>query len=179
MSRIGKKAVTVPAGVEVKISDTNFVTVKGPKGELCQQISPLIKIKEEGTELTFTPVDDSRKASEQHGLARTLVHNMVVGVTDGFEKKLEMIGVGYRAEKKGNTLVMQLGYSHPVEMVDPEGITTTVTSPTEITVSGADKAQVGNYAAIIRAWRAPEPYKGKGVRYVGEYVRRKEGKTGK
>ena len=179
MSRIGKKAVTVPAGVEVKIDDTNFVTVKGPKGELSQQISPLIKIKEEGAQLTFTPVDESRKASEQHGLARTLVHNMVVGVTDGFEKKLEMIGVGYKAEKKGDTLVMQLGYSHPIEMKDPEGITTTVTSPTEITVSGADKALVGNYAAIIRAWRSPEPYKGKGVRYVGEYVRRKEGKTGK
>ena len=179
MSRIGKKAVTVPAGVEVKIDDTNFVTVKGPKGELSQQISPLIKIEEEGAQLTFTPVNESRKASEQHGLARTLVHNMVVGVTDGFEKKLEMIGVGYKAEKKGDTLVMQLGYSHPIEMVDPEGITTTVTSPTEITVSGADKALVGNYAAIIRAWRSPEPYKGKGVRYVGEYVRRKEGKTGK
>ena len=179
MSRIGKKAVTVPAGVEVKIDATNLVTVKGPKGELSQQISPLIQIKEEGTELTFTPVDESRRASEQHGLARTLVHNMVVGVTTGFEKKLEMIGVGYKAEKKGNMLVMQLGYSHPIEMVDPEGITTTVTSPTEITVSGADKALVGNYAAIIRAWRSPEPYKGKGVRYVGEYVRRKEGKTGK
>jgi large subunit ribosomal protein L6 len=179
MSRIGKKAVTVPAGVEVKIDATNFVTVKGPKGELSQQISPLIQIKEEGTEITFTPVNDSRRASEQHGLARTLVHNMVVGVTTGFEKKLEMIGVGYKAEKKGNMLVMQLGYSHPIEMVDPEGITTTVTSPTEITVSGADKALVGNYAAIIRAWRSPEPYKGKGVRYVGEYVRRKEGKTGK
>lgn len=179
MSRIGKKAVTVPAGVEVKIDATNLVTVKGPKGELSQQISPLIQIKEEGTELTFTPVNDSRRASEQHGLARTLVHNMVVGVTTGFEKKLEMIGVGYKAEKKGNMLVMQLGYSHPIEMVDPEGITTTVTSPTEITVSGADKALVGNYAAIIRAWRSPEPYKGKGVRYVGEYVRRKEGKTGK
>ena len=179
MSRIGKKAVTVPAGVEIKIDDTNFVTVKGPKGELSQQISPLIKIKEEGAQLTFTPVDESRKASSQHGLARTLVNNMVVGVTTGFEKKLEMIGVGYKAEKKGDTLVMQLGYSHPIEMKDPEGITTTVTSPTEITVSGADKAQVGNYAAIIRAWRSPEPYKGKCVRYVGEYVRRKEGKTGK
>ena len=179
MSRIGKLPVTVPAGVELKVSDANFVTVKGPKGELSQQISPLIKIKEEGGKLTFTPVDGSRKASEQHGLARTLVHNMVVGVTDGFEKKLEMIGVGYKAEKKGKVLVMQLGYSHPVEMEDPEGITTTVTSPTEITVSGADKAQVGNYAANIRAWRQPEPYKGKGIRYVGEYVRRKEGKTGK
>ena len=179
MSRIGKKPVTVPAGVEINVDKTNLVTVKGPKGQLCEQISPLIEIKNEGAELTFTPVNDSRKASEQHGLARTLVHNMVVGVTDGFEKKLEMTGVGYKAEKKGDTLVMQLGYSHPIEMKDPEGITTTVTSPTEITVSGPDKAQVGNYAAIIRAWRAPEPYKGKGVRYVGEYVRRKEGKTGK
>ena len=179
MSRIGKKAVTVPAGVEVKIDGSNFVTVKGPKGELKGQISPLIKIEEDGANLSFTPVNESRKASEQHGLARTLVHNMRVGVTDGFEKKLEMIGVGYKAEKKGDTLIMQLGYSHPIEMKDPEGITTTVTSPTEITVSGPDKAQVGNYAAIIRAWRPPEPYKGKGVRYVGEYVRRKEGKTGK
>ncbi len=179
MSRIGKKTVTVPAGVDVNIDAANLVTVKGPKGELKEQISPLIEITKEGTELSFKPVNDSRKASEQHGLARTLVHNMIVGVTDGFEKKLEMIGVGYKAEKKGNTLVMQLGYSHPIEMVDPEGITTTVTSPTEITVSGPNKAQVGNYAAVIRAWRAPEPYKGKGVRYVGEYVRRKEGKTGK
>jgi len=179
MSRIGKLPVTVPAGVEVKVDSANLVTVKGPKGELSAHVSPLIEIKEDGAKLSFTPKNDSRKASEQHGLARTLVHNMVVGVTDGFEKKLEMIGVGYKAEKKGDTLVMHLGYSHPIEMKDPEGITTTVTSPTEITVSGPDKAQVGNYAAIIRAWRSPEPYKGKGVRYVGEYVRRKEGKTGK
>ena len=179
MSRIGKLPVTVPAGVEIAISDNNLVTVKGPKGELSEQISPLIKIEKDGEMLTFKPVSEDRHASAQHGLARTLVNNMVVGVTQGYEKKLEMIGVGYKAEKKGNTLVLSLGYSHPIEMPDPEGITTTVTSPTEITVSGANKAQVGNYAAIIRAWRAPEPYKGKGVRYVGEYVRRKEGKTGK
>jgi len=179
MSRIGKLPVTVPAGVEVTVSDSNLVTVKGPKGTLSAQISPLIIITNEGTQLTFKPANDSRKASEQHGLGRTLVNNMVVGVTQGYEKKLEMTGVGYKAEKKGNTLVMQLGYSHPVEMVDPEGITTTVTSPTEITVAGPDKAQVGNYAANIRAWRAPEPYKGKGIHYVGEYIRRKEGKTGK
>ena len=179
MSRIGKLPVTVPAGVEVKISSSNLVTVKGPKGELSEQISPLIKIEQNGEELKLTPVDDSRKANEQHGLARSLVNNMVKGVTEGYEKKLEMIGVGYKAEKKGDTLVMQLGYSHPVEMKDPEGITVTVTSPTELTVSGPSKAQVGNYAAIIRAWRSPEPYKGKGIRYVGEYVRRKEGKTGK
>ena len=179
MSRIGKLPVTVPAGVEVTISDSNLVTVKGPKGQLSEQISPLIKITRDGDVLTFAPVDDSRKASERHGLSRTLVNNMVKGVTDGYEKKLEIIGVGYKAEKKGNTLVLNLGYSHPVEMPDPEGITTTVTSPTEITVAGANKAQVGNYAANIRAWRSPEPYKGKGIRYVGEYVRRKEGKTGK
>ena len=179
MSRIGKLPVTVPAGVEIAISNTNLVTVKGPKGELSEQISPLITITKEGETLTFKPVEESNKANAQHGLARTLVNNMVVGVSQGYEKKLEMIGVGYKAEKKGNTLVMHLGYSHPIEMPDPEGITTTVTSPTEITVAGANKAQVGNYAAVIRAWRAPEPYKGKGVRYVGEYVRRKEGKTGK
>ena len=179
MSRIGKKTVTVPAGVEVKIDSTNLVTVKGPKGELKEQISPLIEIKRDGEELSFKPVNESRKASEQHGLARTLVHNMVVGVTDGFEKKLEMIGVGYKAEKKGKDLVMQLGYSHPVIMPDPEGITTEVPDATHIIVKGADKALVGNYAANIRKWRKPEPYKGKGIRYEGEYVRRKEGKTGK
>ena len=115
----------------------------------------------------------------QYGLARSLVNNMVHGVTEGYEKKLEMTGVGYRAEKKGKDLVMQLGYSHPVIMTDPEGIETVCTSPTEITVKGPSKSQVGNYAAIIRAWRAPEPYKGKGIHYVGEYIRRKEGKTGK
>jgi len=179
MSRIGKLPVTVPAGVEVTVDASNLVTVKGPKGTLSEQISTLIKIEKEGDTLTFTPVDDSRKASERHGLSRTLVNNMVVGVTQGYEKKLEMVGVGYKAEKKGNVLVMQLGYSHPVEMEDPEGITTTVTSPTEITVAGPNKAQVGNYAANIRAWRKPEPYKGKGIKYVGEYIRRKEGKTGK
>ncbi len=179
MSRIGKLPVTVPAGVEITISDSNLVTVKGPKGELSAQVSPLIKIENKDGKLEFTPVGNDRKAGAMHGLGRTLVNNMVVGVTQGFEKKLEMTGVGYKAEKKGNKLVMQLGYSHPVEMEDPEGITTTVTSPTEITVSGADKAQVGNYAAIIRAWRAPEPYKGKGIHYVGETILRKEGKTGK
>ena len=178
MSRIGKKAVTVPAGVEVKIDGSNFVTVKGPKGELKGQISPLIKIEEDGANLSFTPVNESRKASEQHGLARTLVHDMVVGVTDGFEKKLEMIGVGYKAEKKGDTLVLSLGYSHPVELKDPEGITTECPSQTEIVVKGIDKAFVGNYAADIRAWRKPEPYKGKGIKYVDEVIRRKEGKAG-
>ena len=179
MSRIGKLPVTVPAGVEINVSDTNLVTVKGPKGTLSEQISEKIKVEVAAGEVKLTPVDDDRLTNAQHGLARSLVNNMVHGVTEGYEKKLQMIGVGYKAEKKGNTLVMQLGYSHPVEMVDPEGITTEVTSPTDIVVKGADKALVGNYAANIRKWRKPEPYKGKGIRYVDEYVRRKEGKTGK
>ena len=179
MSRIGKLPVTVPAGVEVSVSDSNLVTVKGPKGTLSEQISPMVKAEIKGNEVVLTLASDAKEANAQWGLARSLVNNMVKGVTQGYEKKLELLGVGYKAEKKGNTLVMQLGYSHPVEMPDPEGITTTVTSATELTVSGADKALVGNYAANIRAWRKPEPYKGKGIRYVGEYVRRKEGKTGK
>lgn len=179
MSRIGKLPVTVPAGVEVKVSDTNLVTVKGPKGTLSEQISQKIKVEVEGNEIKLAPVDESREANAQHGLARSLVNNMVHGVTNGYEVKLTMLGVGYKAEKKGKNLVMQLGYSHPVEMPDPEGITTEVPSPTEIVVKGASKELVGNYAANIRKWRKPEPYKGKGIRYVDEYVRRKEGKTGK
>ena len=179
MSRIGKLPVTVPAGVEVNITDTNFVTVKGPKGTLSQQVSPAIKIDNKDGKLVFTNESKAKGADAQYGLVRSLVHNMVVGVSEGFAKKLEIQGVGYKAEKKGKDLVMQLGYSHPVIMPDPEGITTEVPSATEIIVKGADKAQVGNYAAIIRAWRAPEPYKGKGIRYSGENVRRKEGKTGK
>ena len=179
MSRIGKLPVTVPAGVEVTVDDNNLVTVKGPKGTLTQQISSLINIEKKDGKLVFSPNSNIKGADAQFGLARSLVHNMVVGVSEGFSKKLEMQGVGYKAEKKGKTLVMQLGYSHPIEMPDPEGITTEVPSATEIIVKGADKAQVGNYAAIIRAWRAPEPYLGKGIRYSGEIVRRKEGKTGK
>ena len=178
MSRIGKLPVTVPAGVEVKI-DSTLITVKGPKGTLSEQISPMIKAELKENEIVFTLASEAKEANAQWGLARALVNNMVKGVTQGYEKKLQMLGVGYKAEKKGNVLEMQLGYSHPVKMTDPEGITTTVTSPTEITVSGASKELVGNYAANIRAWRKPEPYKGKGIRYVDEYVRRKEGKTGK
>ena len=178
MSRIGKLPVTVPAGVEVKI-DSTLITVKGPKGTLSEQISPMIKAELKENEIVFTLASEAKEANAQWGLARALVNNMVKGVTQGYEKKLQMLGVGYKAEKKGNVLEMQLGYSHPVKMTDPEGITTTVTSPTEITVSGASKELVGNYAANIRAWRKPEPYKGKGNRYVDEYVRRKEGKTGK
>ena len=178
MSRIGKKPVAIPAGVEVKVDDNNLVTVKGPKGELQGQVSKLVKVevKEDGLEITRE--SDERTARSQHGLARTLISNMVEGVSQGFERKLVMEGVGYRAEKKGDTLVMQLGYSHPVEMVDPEGITTETPDATTILVKGIDKSLVGNYAANIRAWREPEPYKGKGIRYDGEYIRRKEGKTG-
>ena len=178
MSRIGKKPVAIPAGVEVKVDDNNLVTVKGPKGELQGQVSKLVKVemKEDGLEVTRD--SDERTVRSQHGLARTLIANMVEGVSQGFERKLLLEGVGFRAEKKGNTLVMQLGYSHPVEMVDPEGITTETPDATTILVKGIDKSLVGNYAANIRAWREPEPYKGKGIRYEGEQIRRKEGKTG-
>jgi len=179
MSRIGKLPVTLPAGVEVKILGDNVVTVKGPKGELKEQVSKLVKVEINEGVLTVTRSADDKTSRSQHGLARTLINNMVVGVTAGFEKKLQMVGVGYKAEKKGKVLVMSLGYSHPVELEDPKGITTEVNSPTEILVKGIDKAVVGNYAANIRAWRKPEPYKGKGIRYAGEIIRRKEGKAGK
>ena len=178
MSRIGRKPVVVPAGVEVTVNG-NVVTVKGPKGQLTQEISKNMTVEVKEGEVVVTRPTDNREDRAQHGLARTLINNMIVGVTQGFEKKMELIGVGYKAEKKGNTLVMNLGYSHPVEMVDPEGITTEVPKATEIIVRGADKALVGNYAANIRAWRKPEPYKGKGIKYVDEVIRRKEGKTGK
>lgn len=178
MSRIGRLPVALPAGVEVKVSDSNLVTVKGPKGELQEQISKLIKIEINEGVLSVTRDTDTKDARSAHGLSRTLINNMVTGVTTGFEKKLQMVGVGYKAEKKGNVLVMNLGYSHPIEMVDPEGIQTEVTTPTEIIIRGISKAVVGNYAANVRKWRQPEPYKGKGIRYAGEIVRRKEGKTG-
>ena len=178
MSRIGIRPVELPAGVEVKVDEGNLVTVKGPKGELTTQISNLVKIEINDGVLTVSRDDDAKEKRAQHGLARTLIHNMVVGVSEGYEKKLIMEGVGYNAEKKGDTLVMKLGYSHPVEMKDPEGITTEVPSATEIIVKGIDKAAIGNYAANIRAWRKPEPYKGKGIRYEGERIRRKEGKAG-
>ena len=179
MSRIGRKPVVVPAGVEITVDANNVVTVKGPKGQLSEEISKLIKVEVKEGEVEVTRATDNREDRSQHGLARTLINNMVIGVTQGFEKKLQLVGVGYKAEKKGNTLVMNLGYSHPVEMADPEGITTEVPSATEIVVKGADKALVGNYAANIRAWRKPEPYKGKGIKYIDEVIRRKEGKTGK
>jgi large subunit ribosomal protein L6 len=170
--------IAIPAGVNVEIAENNVVTVKGPKGELTRALPKEMTIKQEEGKIVVERPNDLKKEKSLHGLTRSLLHNMVVGVSDGFSKKLEIQGVGYRAEKKGNTLVMQLGYSHPVEMPDPEGITTETPSQTQIVVKGIDKALVGNYAANIRAWRAPEPYKGKGIRYEGEQVRRKEGKAG-
>jgi large subunit ribosomal protein L6 len=178
MSRIGKLPVTVPTGVEVNIDETNKVTVKGPKGELSEQISGRITVQTDGGVINVTRSDDLKESRSLHGLSRTLISNMVVGVSDGFEKRLDINGVGYKAEKQGDKLVLSLGYSHPVELVDPDGIATEVPAPTEIIVKGIDKALVGNYAAIIRAWRPPEPYKGKGVKYRNERIRRKEGKAG-
>ena len=178
MSRIGLKPVELPAGVEVIVDGNNLVTVKGPKGELTEQLSNLVNITVDGAVVTVSRDSDAKAYREQHGLARTLINNMVVGVTQGYEKKLELVGVGYKVEKKGKVLVLNLGFSHPIEMEDPEGITTEAPSNTEIVVKGTDKALVGNYAANIRKWRKPEPYKGKGVKYAGEVIRRKEGKTG-
>ncbi|MDR0298683.1 MAG: 50S ribosomal protein L6 [Streptococcaceae bacterium] len=178
MSRIGNKVVVIPAGVEVK-QDGNVVTVKGPKGELTRTFVEQIKINIEGVEATVTRPDDTKESKALHGTTRALFHNMVVGVSEGFEKKLEMIGVGYRAQLQGTKLVLSVGKSHPDDVEAPEGIKFEVTDPTHITVSGASKEAVGQMAAYIRSRRSPEPYKGKGIRYVGEFVRRKEGKTGK
>lgn len=178
MSRIGKMPVHVPAGVDVTIDGTT-VTVKGKKGELTRTFQPTMNIKQEGDDIVITPADDERQTNAYWGLTRSLLNNMVLGVSEGFEKKLELVGVGYRASLKGKDLEMQLGFSHPVLVKCPEGITFEVPSQTEINVLGASKEQVGQVAADIRKWRKPEPYKGKGIRYVGEYVRRKAGKAGK
>ena len=178
MSRIGKMPVHVPAGVDVTIDGTT-VTVKGKKGELTRTFQPTMIIKQEGDEIVITPADEERQTNAYWGLTRSLLNNMVLGVSEGFEKKLELVGVGYRASLKGKDLEMQLGFSHPVLVKCPEGITFEVPSQTEINVLGASKEQVGQVAADIRKWRKPEPYKGKGIRYVGEYVRRKAGKAGK
>lgn len=179
MSRIGKSPITIPAGVTVTVSELNVVTVKGPLGELSQEIDKDIKLVIEGDVINVTRPSDNKRHRSLHGLSRTLIHNMVVGVTKGYEKKLKIVGVGYRAAKNGNKLDLTLGFSHPVQMEDPAGITVEVPSQTDIVVKGIDKQLVGNYAAKIRDWRKPEPYKGKGIRYEDEYVRRKEGKTGK
>lgn len=178
MSRIGYKTVTVPAGVEIK-QDGNMVTVKGPKGELTREFSDQISMKIEGDVVSFDRSADDYKTKSLHGTTRANFNNMVIGVTEGYKKQLELRGVGYRAQMKGKTLVLNVGYSNPVEIAEEEGISVEVPSNTEITVSGIDKEVVGDAAARIRAVRAPEPYKGKGIRYTDEYVRRKEGKTGK
>ena len=178
MSRIGKQPVVVPAGVEVTV-DGSKVTVKGPKGTLTDTFSSEISIKVEGNEIIVTRPSDDKDHRALHGLTRTLVNNMIVGVTTGYEKKLEILGVGYRLQKQGTNLVMNLGYSHQVIIPEEDGITIEVPAPTEIIVKGANKQQVGQMAAVIRSKRPPEPYKGKGIRYAGEYVRRKEGKAGK
>lgn len=178
MSRIGNKVVVLPQGVEVK-QNGNEVTVKGPKGELTRTFSEDIKMNIEGNEVTFTRPNDSKEMKTIHGTTRAIFHNMVVGVSEGFQKALELIGVGYRAQLQGSKLVLNVGYSHPVEITAPAGVTFEVPSNTQVVVKGISKEAVGEIAANIRDVRPPEPYKGKGIRYVGEYVRRKEGKTGK
>ena len=178
MSRIGRMPIAVPAGVTVDIAENNKVTVKGPKGTLERVLSAEMDIKLEADVITVSRPNDLKKMKSLHGLTRTLIHNMIIGVTEGYVKDLEVNGVGYRAQKQGNKLVLALGYSHPVEMVDPEGIEVKVDG-NKISVVGIDKEKVGQYAAEIREKRAPEPYKGKGIKYVDETIRRKVGKTGK
>ena len=178
MSRIGRMPIAVPAGVTVDIAENNKVTIKGPKGTLERVLPAEMEIKQEDGHLVVTRPNDLKRMKSLHGLTRTLLNNMVVGVTDGFTKELEVNGVGYRASKQGKKLVLALGYSHPVELEDPEGLESTVDG-NKITVKGIDKEKVGQYAAEIRAKREPEPYKGKGIKYVDEVIRRKVGKTGK
>lgn len=176
MSRVGKNPIEIPGGVEVNIKKTN-VTVKGPHGELSQNVHPDIKLNIEDNRLYVERPNDSKQFRSLHGLYRSLLNNMVEGVFKKFEKKLEIVGVGYRAELKNNHLVMQLGFSHPIVLVPPDGIELIVESPTAITIKGIDKAVVGQVAAKIRSFRPPEPYKGKGIKYKDEYIRRKAGKT--
>lgn len=179
MSRIGKMPIAIPAGVTVEIAENNKVTVKGPKGTLERVLPSEMDIKMEGSEIVVSRPNDLKKMKSLHGLTRTLINNMVIGVTEGYEKKLEVNGVGYRAQKQGKKLVLSLGYSHPVEMEDPEGLETVLDGQNIIVVKGIDKEKVGQYAAEIRAKRTPEPYKGKGIKYADEVIRRKVGKTGK
>ena len=178
MSRIGRAPIAVPAGVEIKIEDNNVVTVKGPKGTLTQQFHPNMTIKQEGAELHVTRPNDLKENRSLHGLTRTLLHNMVVGVTDGFKKTLDVNGVGFRVAMEGGKLVMNLGFSHQVIMEVPQGLTVETPSANQIVVSGFDKQLVGQFAANVREKRPPEPYKGKGIKYSDEVIRRKVGKTG-
>ena len=178
MSRIGKKPIAIPAGVEIKL-DGNTVTVKGPKATLTRTVHPKISVSVEGAELIVTRPDDTNESKALHGLSRSLLANMVEGVSEGFKKELEVNGVGYRAAVQGKKLVLTVGYSHPVEMEVPEGLTVECPSANKIVVSGADKQLVGQFSAEVREKRPPEPYKGKGIRYEGERIIRKEGKAGK
>ena len=171
MSRIGKMPVAIPAGVEVTVAEGNLVTVKGPKGTLTQQLEPSMTIKQEGAEVLVSRPDDGKES-------RALLHNMVVGVTDGYKKTLEVNGVGYRAAKEGNKLVLNIGYSHTVEVPEIDGITIEVPQPNQVVIVGCDKQKVGQFAAEVREKRPPEPYKGKGIKYADEVIRRKVGKTG-
>ena len=179
MSRTGRMPIAIPAGVTVDIAENNKVTVKGPKGTLDRVLPSEMEIKVEDNHVVVSRPNDLKKMKSLHGLTRTLIANMVTGVTEGYEKVLEINGVGYRGQKRGKKLVLSLGYSHPVEMEDPEGIETVMDGTNKITVKGIDKEKVGQYAAEIRAKRSPEPYKGKGIKYADEVIRRKVGKTGK
>ena len=178
MSRIGKLPIAIPAGVTVTIEDGNVVTVKGPKGELKRAMRPEMEIRQEGAVLTVGRPSDDKLHRSLHGMTRSLLHNMVVGVTDGFKKELEVNGVGYRVAKEGKNLVMNLGYSHQVIVPETDGITIDVPAPNKIVISGCDKQAVGQFAAEVREKRPPEPYKGKGIKYADEVIRRKVGKTG-
>ncbi len=177
MSRIGNKTITIPSGVEVTISAGNEVTVKGPKGTLTRQFSPLITINNDNGTIVCTRANEEKHTKQLHGTTRALLHNMIVGVSEGYVKELEIEGIGYRAALQGKTLVLNIGYSHQIEYTPEEGVTVEVPSQTSIKVSGIDKQRVGEVAANIRGYRKPEPYKGKGIRYKGEHIRRKEGKT--
>ena len=179
MSRIGRLPVAIPAGVTVEVAENNVVTVKGPKGTLVRELAPEMEIKVEGAEVVVTRPNDLKRMKSLHGLTRTLINNMVIGVSTGYQKVLEVNGVGYKAAKAGNKLTLNLGYSHPVEMIDPEGIEAVCEGQNKIIVKGIDKEKVGQYAAEIRDKRRPEPYKGKGIKYADEVIRRKVGKTGK
>ena len=178
MSRIGRMPIQVPAGVEIQIGEGNVVTVKGPKGTLEKQFHPDMNIAVADNVLTVTRPDDEKLHRSLHGLTRTLLHNMVVGVTEGYKKELEINGIGYRAQKTGTQVTMNLGFSHPVVVDEVEGITIEVPEPTKLVIHGIDKQKVGQFAAEVRGKRLPEPYKGKGIKYVDEVIRRKEGKTG-
>ena len=177
MSRIGNKTITIPAGCEIEVSDSNEVTVKGPKGTLSRQFSPLINVKIDGAEVKCARANEDKHTKQLHGTTRALIHNMIVGTTEGFSKTLEIVGIGYKAAMNGNVLNLSLGYSHDINYQVEDGVKVEVPNPTTIVVSGIDKQRVGEVASVIRSYRKPEPYKGKGIRYKGEHIAHKEGKS--